>query len=87
MTLRTYYFNQWGHHVPTEVGHYRMVPEWIDVDNGVWSEPYHLYGNLGSGISADSPQHFYHLRSTKLLTELMRSVTDQEQQKGSNTCV
>ena len=39
----SYYFNGFGHYVPTERMHYRMVPAWIDTDNRVWSEPYHLY--------------------------------------------
>lgn len=85
--MRTYYFNQWGHHVPTEVGHYRMIPEWIDVDNRMWSEPYHLYGDLDTGIPVNSPQHLVHLRSIKLLTELCNLARAQEQQKETSICV
>lgn len=25
-------------------GHYKMPGAWIDTDNKVWGEPYHLYG-------------------------------------------
>lgn len=44
----TYYRYEegFGHYCgPTLLGSYKMIPEWIDVDNKVWSEPYHLYGN------------------------------------------
>lgn len=26
------------------LGHYKMDAHWIDTDNQVWEEPYHLYG-------------------------------------------
>jgi hypothetical protein len=28
----------------SKAGAYKMVAEWIDVDNQMWHEPYHLYG-------------------------------------------
>jgi hypothetical protein len=35
-----------GHYCgPCCNGQYKMIPEWIDVDNKVWTEPYHLYGD------------------------------------------
>lgn len=39
------YSEGYGHYCgPTKFGQYAMIKEWIDVDNEVWSEPYHLYG-------------------------------------------
>lgn len=42
-----------GHYCgPTRLGQYKMDPYWIDTDNRVWSEPYHLYT---AGESNDLP--------------------------------
>lgn len=39
------YKEGFGHYCgPTKSGMYKMIPEWIDTDNKVWSEPNHLYG-------------------------------------------
>lgn len=34
-----YYFNEHGHHVKTEKGHYRLGKDWIDTENDCWGEP------------------------------------------------
>ena len=34
-----------GHYVEVRPGwSYKMAETWIDTDNEVWAEPYHLYG-------------------------------------------
>jgi hypothetical protein len=46
-TMKPFYrFDEkFGHYFgPTEAGQYKMCKAWIDTDNQVWSEPYHLYG-------------------------------------------
>ena len=50
-----YYSNQHGHFCRgTGFGHYKMPATWIDTDNEVWSEPYHLYGDARLGESLQS---------------------------------
>lgn len=40
------YIEGYGHYClgAGKMGAYKMSSEWIDVDNEVWHEPYHLYG-------------------------------------------
>lgn len=40
----TYWSTDKGHFCgPTRFGMYKMPATWIDTDNEVWEEPYHLY--------------------------------------------
>jgi len=42
-----------GHYCGTWRGKYKMVSSWIDTDNKVWSEPYHLYTYDVDGLQYD----------------------------------
>jgi len=52
---RLYYSNEHGHYCRgAKIGDYKMPATWIDTDNKVWSEPYHLYGDARLGDTLQS---------------------------------